>query len=137
MKKTILLLLLLMPMLSLAADDPAGTLQKNERIELRTESSAIPFKQDEVITVALVSKVFVGLVIAITLAVFSIYIMRRFNFVPSAQSPGGRRIRLLETQRLSTKTTVFLVEIDQQTFLLSQAGDHVNVTAIASAKQEL
>lgn len=83
-------------------------------------SRPIPYKQDTDLAGQL-ARVGVGLVLALGVGVSALYGYRRY--FARYLAPAGRRMRVVESLRLTPKTALFLVEVDGKTLLISQAGE--------------
>ncbi len=60
------------------------------------------------------------------------FIKRRFpdfsiNFPLAGRSGATRRLKILETARLNTKASLYLVQFDGQTILLAQSGETISI----------
>ncbi|MBI1890129.1 MAG: flagellar biosynthetic protein FliO [Burkholderiales bacterium] len=94
------------------------------------QPSAIPYKRDAASGESSYSRVAIGLIISGLLAVGSIYVLRRrLGLQPLAQQ--AKQLRVIETQRLSTRLTLYVVEFAGQRYLISHS-EH-GVTSLASA----
>jgi flagellar biogenesis protein FliO len=83
-------------------------------------SRPIPYKQDTDLADQL-ARVGLGLVLALGVGVAGLYGYRRY--FARYLTPAGRRMRVVESLRLTPKTALFLVEVDGRTLLISQAGE--------------
>jgi len=82
--------------------------------------AAIPFRKDDDVG-GLAVKVVLGLGISIAVALAVLVVLRRY--VSSAQRAPGRRMRIVESMRLTPKSALFLVEVDRETLLIGQHGE--------------
>lgn len=80
----------------------------------------IPYKREEDLAGQLV-RVGVGLAVALGVAFAALYGYKRY--LGRHLAPTGRRMRVVESLRLTPKTTLFLVEVDGKTLLISQVGE--------------
>ncbi len=91
-----------------------------------TEGSKLPFKQQADNDANVMARVVGGLVLVILLGYGAVYAVRRY--LPSVYAhttTGQRKINVIETRRLTPKTTLFLVEVDGVRLLLAQSGDRL------------
>ena len=86
----------------------------------------IPFRKDDD-TGALALNVATGLVVSIGLAVGVLFVLRRY--LQKSQQAPGKRLRVLETVRLTPKSALYLVEVDKRTLLIGQQGETLAVLA--------
>lgn len=93
----------------------------------QTPQASIPFKSEPKSVSRQVGESVFALIIVGGIAVGGLYAMRRYlpNMVPKSRV--GKRLQLLETIRLTPKTTVFLIQFDNATLLLGQHGDSLNL----------
>ncbi len=84
----------------------------------------IPFKRDSDISGGQLSRVVGVLLVVVALAAGTVYLLKKYvTGVDIGRNGGRRRIRLLESRRLTPRTALFLVEVDGKTLLLSQHGE--------------
>ena len=84
----------------------------------------IAFRKDDGLG-AMALDVGLGLAVAIAVAGVVLFLLRRH--LRGARNASGRRLRLLETLRLTPKSALFLVEFDGRSVLLGQHGDSLTV----------
>jgi hypothetical protein len=84
----------------------------------------IAFRKDDGLG-AMALDVGLGLAVAIAVAGVVLFLLRRH--LMGARNASGRRLRLLETLRLTPKSALFLVEFDGRSVLLGQQGDSLTV----------
>jgi flagellar biogenesis protein FliO len=104
-----------------------------QQAPLREAPSAIPFKQEGNVADQLWRVAFL-LVGVGGLFVGGTYVYKRF-----ARDLGisrGRRLRLLESMRLTPKSAVFLLQVDDQTILIGQQGEGLSVLLSRSVASE-
>jgi flagellar biogenesis protein FliO len=85
----------------------------------------IAFKQTQT-EGGLLLRVVLGLTIVIAIGYGTVLVLKRYApGIVGQTSDGTRKINLLETRRLTTRTALFLVEVEGTRFLLAQTGDRV------------
>ncbi len=114
--------MLLSSALVAGAQQPGGM---TGRSELQS-GAPIPFRKDDDMG-DLALKVALGLGVSIAIAVGVLVVLRRY--LGPVQRGGGRRLRVLESVRLTPKSAVFLVEVDRRTLLIGQQGETLVVLA--------
>lgn len=87
----------------------------------------IPYKpQSGPGTAALIAQTLLVLAGVIALGFVGVYAMKRYlPFIAGYAEKGQRRVRVVETRRLTPRATLFLVELDDTIFLLGQSGDRI------------
>jgi flagellar biogenesis protein FliO len=70
-----------------------------------------------------------ALIVVGGIAIGGLFAMRRYLPTMALKAVAAKRLKLLETMRLTPKTTVFLVQFDNTTLLLGQHGDSLSVLA--------
>lgn len=88
---------------------------------------AIPFKAENQSVGSDVFRVVLSLVVALGVGVGALYGVRRYLLKLRAVSADTRRVRTIETLRLTPRTTLFLIEFDERVLLLGQHGDAISV----------
>ena len=88
-------------------------------------SESIPYRQDQVIPPAAVSRIVVALLIALVVGVIGILFLKKYIFQQHTTGVDGKKIQVLETRRLSPKLVMFLLQVDQHRVLLAQHGDSI------------
>ena len=77
-------------------------------------------------TASLIGQTLLVLAGVIALAFAGVYAIKRYMpFVAGYADKGQRRIQVLETRRLTPRSTLFLVELDEKVFLIAQSGDRI------------
>ena len=113
------------------ADDKPDEPDKTDASAVASSSQQykepIPFKKDSVVSGNTLARASMVLLFGVILAIAAAYGVRRFVYGNSPVPNTSRRIRILETKRLSAKTLLFLIEVDGNEFLLSQVGDSLVV----------
>jgi len=95
-----------------------------------TPQAHIPFKNESKSVGNQFGESIMALIIVGGIAVAGLYAMRRYLPNMAALKGGtGKRLQLLETMRLTPKTTVFVIQFDNKTLLLGQHGDSLSVLA--------
>jgi len=90
------------------------------------EEAKIPYKAAEADGIGTVVRVIGVFLFVALLALASVYALKRFFPSFYVHSAGGtQHIRVIETRRLTTRTTLFLVELDGERILLAQSGDRI------------
>ena len=87
-------------------------------------TAPIPFRKDDNAG-ALAVNVGLGLIVALGLGIGVLYLLKRY--LVGMQRAPGRRLRVIETVRLSPKASLFLVECDNRALLIGQHGDTLAV----------
>ena len=87
----------------------------------------IPYKpQSGPGTATLIAQTLLVLAGVIALGFVGVYAMKRYlPFIAGYAEKGQRRVRVVETRRLTPRATLFLVELDDTIFLLGQSGDRI------------
>ena len=98
---------------------PAATAQQAD-----TQAKAIPYKQDSSAADAL-WRAGLGLIALGAIALGVVYGYKRLPRLKGASVT--RRLKVVETLRLSPRTTLFLVEMDRKSLLLSLSGQETRV----------
>jgi len=77
-------------------------------------------------------KMLISLVVTLGLAVVSLIVARKMKLVPSAE---GKLLKIVESARLDQRSSVFIVEVGSERFLVgtSTPGGSMTMTRIASA----
>jgi len=88
---------------------------------------SIPFKAENQSVGSDVFRVVLSLVVALGVGVGVLYVARHHFSKLRGVSADTRRIRTLETLRLTPRTTLFLIEFDERVLLLGQHGDAISV----------
>jgi flagellar biogenesis protein FliO len=93
----------------------------------KSEEARIPFKASaETNGVGLAVRVIGGFVVVALLAFVTVYVLKRYFPSFYVHSVGAaKQIRVVEIRRLTSRTTLFLVEVDGARMLLAQSGDHI------------
>ncbi|HKQ31378.1 MAG TPA: flagellar biosynthetic protein FliO [Burkholderiales bacterium] len=101
------------------------------------DEAKIPYKGAESDGVGTAVRI-IGVFLVVTLLAFvSIYMLKRFFPSFYVHTTGTtQHIRIIETRRLTPRTTLFLVELDGARMLLAQSGDQIvnlhKTSAVAS-----
>ena len=83
----------------------------------------IPFKQIDEVNSRTFLHVGAVLILVLAFGVLILWLMKKFIVEKSIGNFSDTRIKIVETKRLSTKLSVFLIRIDNQEYLLSQVGE--------------
>lgn len=102
--------------------------QPNSRVQEKstTLEQAIPYKRDDVVDSSYLGKLAVVLISLLSLAGLILFILNKLGIginMKANASTGGQHIKLLEVKRLSTKITMFYMEVDNTPLVLAQSGD--------------
>ena len=99
------------------------------------KDGAIPFKRgDEVASAGSLLRVALSLGVVIVAGVGVLYLLKRYVPASVGRMAGGeRRIDILEIRRVTSKLTLFLIKIDDETLLLTQSGDRVSHTRLTKS----
>jgi flagellar biogenesis protein FliO len=84
------------------------------------QPAPIPFRKDDDAG-ALALNVIVGLGASLAIGIGVLVVLRRY--LTRIQQGPGRRLRVIETLRLTPKSALFLVECDGETLLIGQQGE--------------
>jgi flagellar biogenesis protein FliO len=94
-----------------------------------SKESAIPFKRtEEVAGAPSLWRVVLGFGVVVAIGVGALYLLKRY--VPSSVgrlAAKGGRIDVLEIRRVTARLTLFLIKVDEETVLLTQSGDCVEL----------
>lgn len=96
-----------------------------------TTGKAIPFKKEETGTGEAAGQTFAILVALLGLACAGLVAAKRyfpqlpFDLKLPLKTGANRRLQLIETMRLSPRTSLYLVQLDDRLLLLAQNGDTV------------
>lgn len=109
-------LILLMPVLGYT----------NARADTDTKKTVIPFKKEQSNDGRFAIKVVGSLILVSLLGVATIYALKRYMPIGfQIDKDKTRRLRLVESLRVSPKTTLILVEFDGEPVLLAQSTDRI------------
>lgn len=89
-------------------------------------TAPIPFKRDETTPAQQIIRVGVALLVALAVGLLLIVGLKK-TLGRQAGAINGTRIRYLETRRLGTKLTAYLIEVDNATYLVLQSGEQLQV----------
>jgi len=106
---------------------------------ISSNNPEIPFKKENDISSSQITRLVGIFIVVVLLAAGTVYLLKRYiTGVEIGKTGSRRRIRLLESKRLTPRTILFLVEIDGKTLLLSQHGEKLLlVDAISSDRNKL
>ncbi|MDH5228899.1 MAG: hypothetical protein OEZ58_06260 [Gammaproteobacteria bacterium] len=92
-----------------------------------TIATTIPFKQtDPVITTGYIVKVAFVLIILLALAYAGLYFLRS-RLMPAITPDKKNKIKILDSTRITTRTTLITISTGRNEYLLAQSGDTVVV----------
>jgi flagellar biogenesis protein FliO len=110
-------------LLVVSASMPAGSAHAQET-QKREAAHAIPYKQESSFADQLIA---LGIALA-TVAVAGAIGIGGYRYLTGARAESpSRRLKVLETLRLSPRTVLFLVEFDRRTLLIGQQGDRLTL----------
>jgi flagellar biogenesis protein FliO len=92
-----------------------------------TDGIGIPYKDQDVFSTEALTRVTLALLVAIIVAVGVLLALKRFYAPAGGGVASGNRVRLIEAKRLSPKLVVFLVQVDEEAYLLAQNGDRLTL----------
>jgi flagellar biogenesis protein FliO len=95
-----------------------------------TPASGIPFKRDPESSEQLVGRTALSLLLCLAVGVGAIHLIRRRTGV-GRPMVAGRRLQVIETQRLGAKASLVLVRWDHEELLLAQGEREVALVARA------
>ena len=124
-KASILLFFLLLTVTAYGAT-PLDSARESTTTKHETTPPDIPYKRDDTITTSLIVRVVASLILALSIAVGVIYLLKRY--LPGWRAGGldrSGRISIIEIKRLNPKTLLFLIQVDGKTLLLAQSNDRV------------
>jgi flagellar biogenesis protein FliO len=125
--------LLAMSLTAAHAEPSPGHLSTSE--ETQTIKNPIPFKREETMASDIGQSLSV-LVLLIALAWGGLYVSKKFMPKLAAKNAPGKRLQLIETQRLTPRTTLFVVQFDEKTLLLGQHGESITVLDTSPAGEQ-
>ena len=99
-------------------------LARAQEAERRGSAQAIPYKQETSFADQLIA---LGFALAAVAAVGAIGIVGYRHLTGARPGAPARRLKVLETLRLSPRTVLFLVEFDRRTLLIGQHGDRLTL----------
>jgi hypothetical protein len=114
------------PPLHAAADQaPAG--QRPGTASFLSQTQPIPYKRDEGRGVGiLLARIGGGLLLVTVLALGTVVFAKRHLPALRGFSVDGKgRVQLLETRRITSKLTLFVIEFEGRTLLVAQSGDRI------------
>jgi flagellar biogenesis protein FliO len=91
-------------------------------------SAAIPFKQDSEITTDVSGRAVLALLVCLAVGAAAVYVLKQ-RLAPGAVSMRGRRVRLIESQRVGIKNALLLVRWDDEELLLGQSDGQMRLLA--------
>ena len=104
----------------MALDDAQEAVPSQER--------PLVFKKEPVISTGAASRVALVTLLAIGMAVGGAWLIRRYLKTKGMILSGADgRMTVKETRRVSNRLTLFLISVDDQEYLISQAGDNTTV----------
>ncbi len=127
MRRRIVIFLFLALLIGFSAPSPAA------QHEPAARADGIPFKQTEEITAGTYIRVGATLLFVLAVAVVAILVLKKVMLERQLIKLPAARIRLLEARRISSRTSLFLVAVDDTEYLVTQAGNGNSVIRHASS----
>ncbi|HLQ26890.1 MAG TPA: hypothetical protein VK138_13555 [Acidiferrobacterales bacterium] len=104
--------------------------------KISTNNQEIPFKKGSDISSSQITRLVGIFIVVVLLAAGTVYLLKRYiTGIEMGKNGIRRRIRLLESKRLTPRTILFLVEIDGKTYMLSQHGEKLLLVDSISSDQ--
>ena len=107
---------------SVVDNDTQDQIGKQDNVTSAVDKFDVTFKQDDPVTTKYFLWVIFVFIIGIFISIASVYILKIYlskkNFIAN-----GKNINILATRRLSTKLSIFLIEIDDKEYLISSSNE--------------
>lgn len=97
-----------------------------------TAQAPIPFKSEAPADIG-TAKIFIGFGIAILALGLSLYFLRRRLGQDAGATPSAKQLRVIETKRLTARSTLFVVEFSGTRYLIAESGHGVRCVISAPA----
>ena len=94
-------------------------------------ASSIPYKEEESISANIGASI-TAIIIFLVLAGMVVLYLRKFNIGQLSKIETDRKIELVETRRLSTRSIAFLLNIKGTEVLVVQSGDSIHSIKLGS-----
>ena len=102
-----------------------GSARADDHTHINADKKAIPFKQDPVAGSPSDTKVIIALVIIASLAVPTLYFLKKKYPILNPNQQGGAKINIVETRMLSPRLKLYLVEVNGESLLIAQGPDGI------------
>lgn len=90
--------------------------------------NGIPFKTEGAITSGYIVRIIVSLVIVLAIALGVTFALRKYAHMGvSSGSKNDNYLELLDVKKISSKTTLLVVKVDDKKITLAQSGDSIVV----------
>lgn len=96
--------------------------------------SSIPFKRDPPMAASEGPRLILGFGFCAVLLVGAIYLTRRRNGLLGKGAAGKRLVKVMETSRLGPKSMLYVVEFEENRYLLAESANGVHCVAEAPAR---
>lgn len=95
--------------------------------------SAIPFKHENAAGGSDVSRVVLALLLCVLVLGVALFVLRKYLPGVTRVSAGGRRLQILETQRLGPRTALHVVQFGEREYLIGDSEQGlVNLASVQS-----
>lgn len=126
--------LVLAASVALATHAAAASHAPPESAASQARPASIPFKQDKETTAELSGRVLAALLACALAGAAGIYLIRR-RWMPRQAASTGRRLQLLEVQRIGVKSSLVLLRWDDEELLMLQSDGQAQLVARKGALQ--
>lgn len=89
----------------------------------------IPFKRESPAEETNIVRVVIGFGITILALGVSLYVLRKRLGANSGETPGVKQLQVVETRRLSSRSTLYVVEFAGACYLIAESGQSVTCLA--------
>jgi len=106
--------------------EEVNAMHEPAQVESGKAKESIPYKRENIVDSSYIGKIVVVLVVLLSLVALVLFVLNKLGIGINVNARGdiaSQRIKLLEVKRLSTKITVFYVEVDKTPLVLAQSGD--------------
>lgn len=109
----------------------------SEEKTVASAEKAIPYKREEVSTGESAGRAGIILVVLLSVGVGGLYIVKRYfpqlytNMPLPVKAKARRRMEMIETMRLNSKISLYLLQVDGRPLVLAQSGDRITVVDAA------
>lgn len=91
----------------------------------------IPFKRESVAEEIDVSRIAMGTGVAILALAVSLYLLRRRLGTHAEGTSAAKQLRVLETRRLTPRSTLFVIEFAGSRYLVAESGQNIKCLGTA------